>query len=878
MKKALLTLTLLCVALTLHALDYRQVIFGNSYENIIEVDYEKFYKVYPQLIPIESYQRVYEQKVGSQIFYRIINSQYECTDEYLLNWRDAEFFQMVLLRKSNKRLILLSEQEFGAVYSTSPDCSLVEIIEKDNEAYAFYEYTVNEAYGNMASSFNIIDNLHIDDRVSRDAFIVRGYPRISFSLTMPQPILDEIMPFRYGPQNMFDDNPNTAFILKTEDDTIDMHFLFGGTVLNLTSLMLLDYSSIEPTYNHIKNISISYRKSYDDKPIEVGNFSLGKTPKPQVVNFRIPTNNYVQLNLFAKEGSGANNIAIAELNVNLEKEGWLARFSATDYVSINGVEKASLSIEKEENYKNTSLIDVIDWDNPSVTIDRIKQGADINATDENGNTPLILFTYEGEMELIEYLISVGANLDIQNNDGETALLVALDLVNNNSKKQETAELLINAGANLNAQDQYGYTALHKAILKSDATIIKKLLASGANGNIPNSYGETPLIFAVGYDSNVTLEMIQALIAGGVYINKRGKYGETALYNAIGNPVVLKTLLKAGANVNISDENKLTPLHAACQFGYIEDVLLLLEHNAHINATDEYGQTPLITALEHSNFEAARLLVENGAKLNAQGTEGRTALMIAIEEGQVKLANLMIEKKQNLNLYDEYKDTAVSYAVWYKQLDILIKLIAKGADVNISDYTGESPLYIAAKRGMVDFVEVLIDAGANVHQEDVYNDSIFHSLILNADASEESVRQSAQLLLNAGVDINKQNKGNGFTALMLSTHSEGFTEMLLKNGADTSIINNDGDTAMHIAISARDIAMVKWLIAYGDDLFTIDSQGRTPLMHASSIGELELVLLLIDGGADTSESDREGNTALDYARRNQHTEVIELLAQ
>ncbi len=629
MKKTLLTLTLLCVTLTLHALDYRQVIFGNSYENIVEVDYEKFYSEYPLLTPRGLYQRVYEQKVGSQTFYRILTSEYDCTDEYLLNWRYAEFFHMLLLKQADGRLVLLFEHEFGSVYSTSPDCSLIEIIEKDNEAYAFYEYEIKEAYGNMSSSFNILENLHIDDRGNKDAFLVQGYPRVMYSITMPQPILDETMPFKYGPQNMFDDNPNTAFILKTDDDTINMEFLFGGTMLNLTNFMLLDYSSIDSTYNQIKHVSVSYNESSDDTPIEVGNFSLERTVKPQVANFKIPANNYVQLNIFATEGSVANNTAIAELDVNLEKEGWLAGFSAADFVAINEVAESSSSVDSVIDCKTTNLIDVIDWNNPSVTIERITQGAHINETDEYGNTPLILFAYEGEMELIEYLIHAGANLDIQNNDGETALLVALDRANHNSKKQETATLLIDAGANLNVQGQFGYTALHKAILKSDVTIIKKLLAAGANGNIQSNSARTPLMLAASYRSNVKFEMIHALIDGGVDINIRGEEGETALFTAIaytnGAFDLMETLIKAGADVNIPNDYGLTPLHAASEKGYTDIQRMLLEHNAHINATDEYGQTPLILALEYDEFEAARLLIEHGADRDITDIEGNTAL-------------------------------------------------------------------------------------------------------------------------------------------------------------------------------------------------------------------------------------------------------------
>ncbi len=101
-----------------------------------------------------------------------------------------------------------------------------------------------------------------------------------------------------------------------------------------------------------------------------------------------------------------------------------------------------------------------------------------------------------------FLIEQGVDINIQGNHGNTALIWACI-----HSVKEFASQLVELGANLNAQDASGYTALHAACISSDSDwLMKLLLGAGADFEIKNNYGETPLDIAIkrGHVNGVTL--------------------------------------------------------------------------------------------------------------------------------------------------------------------------------------------------------------------------------------------------------------------------------------------------------------------------------------------------------------------------------------
>ena len=118
--------------------------------------------------------------------------------------------------------------------------------------------------------------------------------------------------------------------------------------------------------------------------------------------------------------------------------------------------------------------------------DLITLGANLDWQDNDGETVLHVCAYHNHPEIMRMLIDAGADVNIQNKWGETALHWCTSF--NQSK---IARMLIDAGADVNIQNEYGNTALHRCAFKKSSEIARMLIDAGADKTIPNNDGKLP---------------------------------------------------------------------------------------------------------------------------------------------------------------------------------------------------------------------------------------------------------------------------------------------------------------------------------------------------------------------------------------------------
>ncbi len=104
----------------------------------------------------------------------------------------------------------------------------------------------------------------------------------------------------------------------------------------------------------------------------------------------------------------------------------------------------------------------------------IEQGADVNARDEDGNTPLLWAVLAGNMQVVLTMLRRGADLNCKNNEGETPLHWAAV-----TGSVEVASLLIQGGADANVADEVGITPIRSAELNEDMEMVEFLRSHGA---------------------------------------------------------------------------------------------------------------------------------------------------------------------------------------------------------------------------------------------------------------------------------------------------------------------------------------------------------------------------------------------------------------
>ena len=180
------------------------------------------------------------------------------------------------------------------------------------------------------------------------------------------------------------------------------------------------------------------------------------------------------------------------------------------------------------------------------------KGADINKKDLTGNCPIHKAAEQGHFDTVRLLINLGAQ-------------PALTLLAYNGQKTSLQMLLL-AGADPNMRDSDGHTALTRAALMSHEDIVRLLLQSNANPNEGDQYDNTPLHAAAREGSKRTAQL---LIDGGADPNKRNISARTPIYSAIcrNRKDMVKFLMDNGADTNISDEFFMTPILYARSFGY-----------------------------------------------------------------------------------------------------------------------------------------------------------------------------------------------------------------------------------------------------------------------------------------------------------------------
>jgi len=191
----------------------------------------------------------------------------------------------------------------------------------------------------------------------------------------------------------------------------------------------------------------------------------------------------------------------------------------------------------------------------------------------------------------------------------------LEMFSESFKKGDETRLaeLIAQGADVNVTNKYGATPLFMAVLADSTKGARLLLSAGAKPNAQRpKTGETALFMAA---QKKNFETVDALIKANADVNLAGERGLTPLFiaNVMNANDIVGRLIQAGADPNISDAAKNTsPLYIAAERGNVENIHMLLEANAHIDERTASGATPLYAAAENGHLNAVAALVEAGA--------------------------------------------------------------------------------------------------------------------------------------------------------------------------------------------------------------------------------------------------------------------------
>ncbi|AFX93067.1 putative ankyrin repeat protein [Megavirus courdo11] len=464
----------------------------------------------------------------------------------------------------------------------------------------------------------------------------------------------------------------------------------------------------------------------------------------------------------------------------------------------------------------------------------------INATNELGWTALMLACCNSNTRIVKLLLDCFADPNIQNNNLDTALILACKYINICSNI-EIIELL----ANYNIDENSYIFLVQKAFKTYDKDLLEQISFPKTDLNKKNINGDTALITIIEYADNANATIgVKLLLENGANINDVDKNLESALHIAVqkynSDCTLIKILLENGINVNLQNKNGMTAL---VKYLYTEKksfkydpqlVKLLLKFGTNPNIYGKYHNliaNPLFIFYGErlDDLEMINLLLDNGADIDSAGTGNNLLCRV-------------IKYYVDRNIFK-----------WLDKIDIvyqiIILLLERGANPNIIDNSGNFPLLILAKKvHRFDFKNLIVELvkyGANINLSDNKNETVLSYLIQKNKCDADFIK----FLLDFKPDINRTN-----ICLMdaIKKRNEKIIKLLIEYGCNVNYTNFPGENCLYVAIDNQcDISIIEILIKHGANI-NHHSHFRSILTRAFLIKSdygLEIVDILLKNGAD-----------------------------
>lgn len=473
------------------------------------------------------------------------------------------------------------------------------------------------------------------------------------------------------------------------------------------------------------------------------------------------------------------------------------------------------------------------------------------------------------------------------------------------------ELQINK-RDINEVDQLRMTPLVYSVLGEQIECVSMLLKMGADINITDVDERTALHWAA-YQGNHKL--VKLLLSKGADKVKRDIEGKTPLHLSIShdNIKVMEALLSSmkEQEINLHDNNKVTPLFLSVFYDRINHTKLLLKYGADPFKVDKESRTVLHWTSQNEDDSILRLLVKYVEKyINCVDCQGHTVLHMAIGKSNKILVDCLLSIKSiDINCKDKMGRTPLHWAALLGDTAIVSLLLDKGADFKICDENGVYPLHCAAQTDSVETVIALLgqegiqDLPDNEHEGTALmwaaakgsykvlklllekKCSDINAMDSNNQTALHKCSQAGHLkcvrtLIEHGADVNIYDKKSHIPLFYAcSSGHEDIVNELLVNGSSQNLDGKDADgrCPIHYAVLVdRRTDIIKILLEHKSNANTQDNDGCTPLHFASFYGFVHCISVLIENGAKVNLQDNLGRTALHRACQSGNVDAVKLL--
>ncbi len=511
----------------------------------------------------------------------------------------------------------------------------------------------------------------------------------------------------------------------------------------------------------------------------------------------------------------------------------------------------------------------------------LKLDADLNVQMAHGNTAVMWAAHYGYTEVIQLLIDAKANLEIVNDEGMTVV----DCVGRNLSNYLPLWRLFTWHL-----ENFDYVDVDASYFPIAATYYAE-----ENVDMLQKLDRSLI--------NKTIESDEALVqlcgSVDVKVNKRDRFNRSLLmYMAYrGHTGIVALLLSKGANINDVDTRGMTALTWATIGRHVDVVQVLISYGAIVNVPDRSQRTPLHYAVRVRDIIIAIVLANAGGKLRTR-MQMEGALIWAAKEGHGFLVHELCQLKVDVNELDDYRATALIWAAEQGHMPCVMELLRWNPDINIVDSCGRTALWYAldrghdeivncllpgsglkninngtpglcaaARRGKVEHVRMMLERGVDVEWAEP--DGTTALMCAAFSGSSEIV----DLLLKKRADVQKANK-DGETALHSATYADSppVIDLLVAQKADIEKRNGNGLTPLLVASQLGKSDALDALLKHDADCMAVDDDGTTAVDLAIregvdiTEGAAAVAETLIAWGAEAADLEKTATAVLEYSQK------------